>query len=339
MRCGVRAARFGTAAAFAVLLAVTVLSCGGRNPNGASGIRTGTAVPAGGDSEPAAGGKPEAARVSGAGPVPVFTSVMPQKFFVERIGGPRVSVESLVPPGADPHTYEPSPRTIMALAGARLYFKTGLPFEEAFLEKIAGSLPDLVLVDLRGGVELRAVEEAGREESEAHALGDGHDHDHGLDPHIWLDPIRAVRQAETIRDALVSTDPAGAEAYRSGFEAFKAEAEALDRELSSYLAPARGGTVFVYHPSFGYFTDRYGVRQQAVETGGDEPTPRQLQLLIGEALELGAKTIIVQPEFSKRSAETLASAIDGAVVTVDPLAYDWFGMLRGLAETVRNAIQ
>jgi zinc transport system substrate-binding protein len=348
--CG-RTARFTAAAVFAitVLLAVTLISCGGKTPESAAETGTGAVLPAGANPAAAADRQPDdrqpeglrqdSAGVSAAGPIAVFVGVMPQKFFVERIGGPRVSVESLVPPGADPHTYEPSPRTIMALAGARLYFKTGLPFEDAFLRKVAGTLPDLRIVDLREGVELLAVEETGPGDAEAHALDDGHGHEHGLDPHIWMDPVRAVRQAWTIRDALVALDPAGADAYRAGFEAFKSEAEALDRELQEYLEPVRGGTVFVYHPSFGYFTDRYGLRQHPVETGGGEPTPRQLQLLIGEARRLGAKTIIVQPEFSKRGAETLASAIDGAVVAVDPLAYDWFGTLRGLAKIVRNAIQ
>ncbi len=252
----------------------------------------------------------------------VFVSIPPQAQFVERVGGQHVSVHVLVPPGASPATYEPAPSQIAALDDADLYFRIGVPFEEALIPRIRASMPDLKIVDLREGIELREIEggEGGRGTK---------------DPHIWLDPMLVVTQAETIANALTQADPDHASVYSENLAAFKADLRELDEEIARTLRPLRGTQILVFHPAYGYFADRYGLEQVPIEFQGREPSPRRLEEIIAFAREREISAIFVQQQFSTRSAEAIAREIGASVVTLDPLARDWFGSMRQMAERLR----
>jgi len=259
----------------------------------------------------------------------VFVSILPQVFFVEKIGGDRVEVDVLVQPGQSPHTYAPSPRQMGKLAKAKVYFRIGVPFENAFIPKIESSLPHLLIVDTRQGISLEKIEEHGEE---------GHDHGEELDPHIWLDPQLAKKQAEIIKNTLIQLDPEGRTLYENNFTIFSAELDALHERLSKALAPFRGKSFFVFHPAFGYFARAYGLKQIAVETGGTAPSARHLTGLIQSARQNDVKILFVQPQFSKKSAQTVAQAIGGTVVSLDPLAEDYFANMNSIALTLENAL-
>ncbi|MEW6347737.1 MAG: zinc ABC transporter substrate-binding protein [Thermodesulfobacteriota bacterium] len=276
------------------------------------------------------------------GRIKVFVSIVPQAYFVERIGGPHVEVKVLVGPGMDVHTFEPSPRTVTDLAKARILFRIGLPYEDVLVAKIGSTFKNLEVVDTRRGIPLRETEEG----EEAHGHGEAShnakeaDH-HGKgekDPHIWLAPRLVKIQAENMCRALQRIDPARAEEYAKNLGAFLADLDTLDAELSQALAPVRGKTFFVFHSAFGYFADAYGLKQEAVETGGKEPSARRLAKLITQAKEDGVRVIFVQPQFSQKSSEALASAIGGAVVPVDDLARDYLANMKSIAEKVRTAL-
>jgi zinc transport system substrate-binding protein len=252
----------------------------------------------------------------------VFVGILPQKFVVERIGGSRVVVEALVQPGQDPHTYEPTPRQISGLSDAKLYFRVGLGFENALVDRMS-SMKGLRVVDTREGIELRPLEEYQEE---------------GLDPHVWMDPLLVRRQAQTIRDALVAADPEGRATYEAGYESLVKDLEAVHQEVAAALAPYRGKELFVYHPAFGYFAAAYGLKQVAVETGGKEPSARELARLIDLAKSRGIRVVFVQPQFSQAGARSVADAIGGAVVPVDDLAYDYLANLRRIAKAVATAL-
>ena len=285
------------------------------------------------------------------GRLSVYVSIMPQSYFVQRIGGERVSVEVMVRPGRSPATYEPLPNQISGLADADVFFTIGVPFERVFLPKIEKSLADLKIVDTSEGIEKRQLEEHGHEgEEEGHdeheSDHDDHDADHedeaghdhgGEDPHVWLSPALVVRQAEIISETLAALDPAGASFYRQRFEEFSAELKALDTEIEEILSPFRDEVVFVFHPSFGYFTDRYGLRQVAVEIGGKEPSPAELEEIIEHAREEGAKIIFAQPEFSRRSIDAIAAAVGARVVVLNPLDPEYQLNLRNMADEIRKA--
>ena len=259
----------------------------------------------------------------------VFVSILPQVYFVDRVGGRRVETEVLVQPGHSPATYEPTPRQMARLAGARVFFRIGVGFENALLPKIESILKNLDIVDTREGISLRALEGYGEHSSR----GDG------LDPHIWLSPVLVKRQAETIRDTLISVDPEGEREYMANYTAFAEELDAFHRRIQALLSPFKGKELFVFHPAYGYFTDVYGLKQAAVETGGTEPSARQLAHFIELARERGVKVIFVQPQFSGVGALAVAGAVGGRVETLDPLSGDYLRNLEEMARKIAGALK
>jgi zinc transport system substrate-binding protein len=268
----------------------------------------------------------------------VFVSILPESYFVERIGGTHVDCQTLVGPGQSPHIFEPTPREIARLADARLFFRIGWPFEVRLLEKAAAVNPTLKIIDLRNGITLRwmTAAEAHHDEQAAekheHAAGDA-------DPHSWLNPRNAAIMAATIARALEAADPAHAADYQANLRTLQADLAALDAKLAATLAPLKGRQLFVYHPAFGYFADAYGLKQVPVEVEGKEPTARQLAALVDRARAAGARVIFVQPQFSARNAEAVAKAIGGAVVPFDDLAKDYIANLSDMADKVRTALE
>jgi zinc transport system substrate-binding protein len=270
-----------------------------------------------------------------ADPLRVAVSILPQAYFVERIGGPRVAVDVLVGPGQSPHAFEPTPRQMTGLARARIYFRIGIDFEQSLMPRLERMFPSLRIVDQRQGVPLRPVDVPCE-----HGASD-HDHEHASgapDPHIWLSPTLAKTQAQTIADALIALDPAHADTYRANLAAFHADLDRVHAELTAALAPLKGRELFVFHPAFGYFADTYGLRQVPVEIGGKEPTPRQLAELIESARAAGARVIFVQPQFPRKSAEAVARAIGGAVVPLDDLARDYLKNLEDIAAKIKAGL-
>ncbi len=146
------------------------------------------------------------------------------------------------------------------------------------------------------------------------------------------------RQASTIRDALVDLRPGQRETFEANYRAFAAEIDRLDAEIRRTLEPVAGGTFYIFHPNLGYFAHEYGLEQDSIETGGDEPTPQQLSRLIAQAREEGAKVIFVQPEFSQEAAKRLADAIGGTVVGLDTLNGNWPAVMRETAERIREGL-
>lgn len=265
-----------------------------------------------------------------------FVSVPPHAHLVERVGGERVDVRVLVEGSANPHTYSPAPSQVNALLRARVFFRTGMPFEAILLSRLGGGGTDLRIVDLRDGVEpLDGTCGSGMAGSSSTSGGDHDDHG-GEDPHIWLSPRLAIEQAGSVRDTLIALDPDHRLDYERRHDVLVAELEALHGRLSEQLEPLRGGSIFVYHPAFGHFCREYGLRQVAVETGSHGPAPRALRSLISRARAEGVQVIIVQPQFSAKSAEIIAEAIDGVVAVVDPLARHFLNSLEELGRTVER---
>jgi zinc transport system substrate-binding protein len=260
----------------------------------------------------------------GAKPLGAFVSILPQACFLERVGGDHVQVDVLVGPGESPATHEPTPREIAALEKADVYFRIGTPFENAFVEKIARTMPGLRIVDTRRGVELRFFRPDGERQVP--------------DPHIWLDPMRVKIQSRTMCDTLSELVPGLGGEFEDNLRAFHQELDAVDRRIREVLAPLRSRKILVFHPAFGYFCDAYGLEQVAVETEGKAPGPKRLADLIDMARAEGIRVIFVQPQYSKKSARTIAEAISGAVVPLDPLARDYLGNLRRMAEALREGL-
>lgn len=250
----------------------------------------------------------------------LFVSIQPQAYFVERVGGSHVEVEVLVGPGQSPATFELTPQQMAKLTQADAYFRIGLPFEKRLVGKIQTALSDLRVVDTHQGIKLRTMEHE--------------HHNDGSDPHIWLDPKLVKVQAATVCEELCRLDPVNVDAYKKNLETFKADLDEVDAKITQALEPLKGRKFYVFHPSYGYFGDAYGLTQVAVEVEGKEPGARQLAALIDQAKEDSVKVIFVQPQFSAKSAEAVAEAIGGVVVPIDPLARDYLKNLEDIAEKI-----
>lgn len=275
-------------------------------------------------------------------PLVACVSVLPQKYFVERIAGNRAEVMVMVEPGAVPHTYEPTPRQMAALSKAAVYFSIGVPFEDAWLPKIRKTHPSLSVVPTDAGIAKLPMRDAydQRHAGDGSAESRGEDHEHGvLDPHIWLSPPLVMLQARHILTGLLAVDPDGTAEYEANYKRFIVELVDLDGEIRSLLRKRNGNRFLVFHPAWGYFADAYGLEQISVEVEGKEPKASQLQDLIRGSREAGFPVIFVQPQFSARSAEVVAKAVGARLVEADPLAADWAENLRRFAIELQAALK
>ncbi len=268
-----------------------------------------------------------------------FVSILPQSYFVERIGGERVHVNVLVEPGTSPHTFEPTPRQVASLTGADLYFGIGLPFEERILKKVQGRNASFNLIHTDKGIVRRPLDLPRGRTREAVDYDEHHDAEGPADPHIWLSVPEIRIQSVNIYEALAAADPSYRDMYETNLDRFLHELERIDATLTEMFRPYRGRPFFVYHPSFGYFADRYGLVQVPIEIEGKSPTPKQIERLIGAAKEQHARVVFVSPQFDAKSADIIAEAIGGAVVPIDPLAKNVLQNLERIAAKIQQALK
>ena len=262
-----------------------------------------------------------------------MVSILPQKFIVERIGGERVRVEVMVGPGHSPATYEPRPRQMAQLASTLLFYRVGVAFEEAWLPRIMAANPDIELLDARDGLTLRHMESAG---------GHSHGHDHAddedrMDPHVWLNPVMVSEMAARLRDVLIRLDPANQSYYQANYQHLADDLAVLTSEVRERLAGLKQRSFLVFHPSWGYFADEFGLRQIAIEAEGKEPGARTLVRLSQQAREAGIGVIFVQRQFSREAARGLAASIGARLVVMDPLAVDYLANIRRMVEALLGA--
>jgi zinc transport system substrate-binding protein len=298
-----------------------------------------------------------------AGKLPVFVSIVPQQYFVQQMGKDLVDIQVMVQPGASPATYEPKPQQMADLSKAKIYFAIGVPFENAWLRKIADPNPNMRVIHTDQGIEklaMAAHHHHHDDQAEEHHEGEHHeaDHDHeksehhgeaaydedhhghaGLDPHIWLSPPLVKIQARNILAALQEADPANQRVYEANFKEFTARIDQLDTDLKNTFTGKKGLQFMVFHPAWGYFAHTYGLKQVPIEIEGKDPKPAQLKELVQHARENGIKVVFVQPQFSTKSAELIAREIGGQVAFANPLAEDWMANLREVADKFESALK
>jgi zinc transport system substrate-binding protein len=265
-------------------------------------------------------------------PIEVFASILPQKYFVERVGRQHVAVSVMVGPGQSPATYEPTPTQLSRLTRARVYFRIGVEFEDVWMKRIAALNPAMDIVDMRQGIALRTVETLPG--ATAPAVSQGR-----ADPHVWTSPPLVRAMAANIRNVLTEVDPAHREEYDANYKAFAADLNRLDHDIRALLAGVSRRSFLVFHPAWGYFADTYGLKQIPIEVGGKEPGARSLARLISIGRQANVKVIFVQAQFSRRMAGTIAQAIGAKVVAVDPLAEDYIDNMRHVVQQFAEAMQ
>lgn len=260
---------------------------------------------------------------SGEKPV-VLVSILPQKTFVEKIGGDDFTVSVLIPHGANPSTYSLLPAQMEEISRALIWFRMGyVGFELSWAARITEIQPRMKVTDLSQGVALI---------SGSSASGPGQPS--GTDPHTWLSPAQVKIMASHILEELVKIHPTKKEEYTSRYHTFLEEISRTDAEISRMLASSRGKKIISYHPSLTYFARDYGLEQLSVEQGGKEPTPAHLAWLAETAKRDGIRCIYIQSEFDRELAAVVASEIGGSVIQIVPLNPDWSNNLISIARLI-----
>ncbi len=262
----------------------------------------------------------------------VIVSIPPQKAFVEALAGSAVDIQLLLKPGQNPTNFTLSPKQLGQLSEAKAYFSVGAPMEDFILPRIQSRYPDIQIIDTSSGIRKRTLDD--------HSHGDdheGHSHSHVTDPHVWLSPGLAKIQLRHYSRTLKELLPEMRSEIDQNASSFLSQVDQVDESLSNQLKGLKGTTIFVYHPAFGYFLDRYGLRQETVEIRGKQPSPQQLGRLIMNAKEQQVKVIFVQPQFQRHSAQALAKAIGGTIEIIDPLAENYLDNLLYMGETIAKS--
>ncbi|MBT4288667.1 MAG: zinc ABC transporter solute-binding protein [Deltaproteobacteria bacterium] len=273
----------------------------------------------------------------------VTVSIQPQVFFLEKIGGDHLKINLLVPAGRNPATYSPTPIQIAKLVKSKLYFRIGMPFEKSLLPKIKNIAKNTRIIETQAGIKRRNLAAHHHEDEDDHG-GDDKDHNEhadqkpGNDPHIWLNPLLVKVQAETIVKALSEYDPSRAADYQSNTLKFISELDQLHLRLKTLLTPLAGKSIYVFHPSYGYFTDEYGLKQVAIEFEGKRPKARELAKFIKMAKKEQVQIIFVQPQFDRSTAKKIAGAINGDVIILDPMAKEYLKNLENMAAKIVKGI-
>jgi zinc transport system substrate-binding protein len=248
----------------------------------------------------------------------VVVSVPPQAYFVRRLADDLVDVEVMVPPGASPHTYEPTMLQMRGVERASIYVKIGHPhftFEKAWLNRLLETRADVTVVDCSADLPSQAE-----------------------DPHVWVSPKAVRSMSPRIAQALIGRLPQERSRIEAAAADFLRDIDKLDAEIRGALAGVTKRRFYVYHPAWGYFAEEYGLDQVSIEIGAKEPDPRRIAEIIDRARSEAVRVIFVQPQFSRRSAEIIAAEIGGRVVPIDPLAYDWLSNLRSVAKAFGEAL-
>lgn len=252
-------------------------------------------------------------------------SIEPLRYVVEAIAGDKYQVQTLMPQGASPETYEPTPHQMMELSRSALLFRAGtLGFEQTSLPQMLRNTPDVKMVDLARGV--RPIYD------ESHQHGEGE----SMDPHTWMSTENLCIMARNVCEALCRNDSVNRAYYEARLAQFDTHMNQLDEELSKLLKPLQHRAFLIYHPALGYFARQYGLRQMAVEHDGKEPSAARFKNLVTNSKAEDVEVVFISKEHVGRAAHRLADATGARIIIINPLDHDVAAQMRHIAESLVN---
>ena len=260
----------------------------------------------------------------------ITVTILPQKYFVERIAGDLAEVNVLIPPGASPELYSLVPSQLKDVVRSKAWLRMGyVGFELSWADKIMAANPDLQTFILSEGIDLISSEK------EEH---DDHMHENGVDPHFWMSPREVSIIAENTLNALLRIYPENEKMFRENFEILKADIENVDTHITEVLVDVRNRSFLVFHPALTYFARQYGLEQIALENMGKEPSPKHVKEVVQFAIDKNIRFIFIQKEFDRENAQIIAEEIGGSVIQINPLNYDWIEQMKETTENLRHAL-
>lgn len=255
----------------------------------------------------------------------VLTTFMPISLFTKAVAGNCAEVQALIPANSGPHDFQAKPADLNALRQAKVLVKNGLGME-GFLAKLIASADnkDLLVIDSSRGITTldSPAEEGHAEEAHSNHSHSNHSHSsHGeVNPHIWLDPLRAVSQVENIRDGLVKADPSCAASYRRNAATYIAKLQTLNAEISNQLNPYQGKTFVAFHDFAPYFANRYKLKADfLVDVPELNPSPADLMRVAADVKRSQLKALLSEPQEGERSFNALAKDLGVKISVFDPM--------------------
>lgn len=290
----------------------------------------------------------KAGKTDDSGKISVCTSFYVMYDFAGKIGGDKVIVKNLLPAGADPHTWEPSPKDIVNIQNADVLIYNGAGME-GWIDKVLGSIKnkDIVTVEASKNVKLLEVR---LDTASAGGKDEGHGDAHIYDPHVWLDPARAKVQMRAIADAFIEVDPVNRSYYEKNYEYYAKELDKLDDEYRKAAAGFRKKDIVVSHAAFGYLCDAYGLNQIAISglDAESEPTSARMVDVAKFAKENRVTIIFFDKMVNPRVAESIAKSAGAEVEVLNPIASlssedikagkDYFSVMRENLEVLKKAL-
>lgn len=250
----------------------------------------------------------------------ISVSIEPQRFFMEALAGEKHTINSAIPLGSNPETYDPSPAQMVNIGKSKIYFKVGkLGFEDTWLKNIQANNPDMKIVDCSVGVPV---------------IHDGEHH--GDDPHIWSSPKTALVLTKNMYNGLVNFDKINEDYYLKNFRKLEKDILTTDSIIRAVLAESPSKAFVIYHPSLSYFANEYSLKQYSIEAHGKSPSPQHLSEIIKQAKKDNVRVVFIQEEFDQKNAETIAKELDAQIVSINPLAYDWTGEMIKIAKAIAH---
>ena len=299
--------------------------------------------------------------------VTIYTTVYPLQFLAEEIGGEYANVETVYPPGANEHTFEPSQKDIVSMAESDLFLYIGYNLEgfvnnaKSILEK--EGVPVIAVGELATEGHEHAEEEDANhnhttEEDAVHdhateeETTDEHNHDHGdVDPHVWLDPHTMVHMAEVVKDELSTLNPEQKEYFEQNYEEIKTKLEELNQEFAETIENSPNKKIIVSHSAYGYWEDLYGIEQIAVTglSNSSEPTQKELQNIMTIAEKNDIKYVIFEQNIESKLTNIIQEEIGAKALTLHNLSVltdkditenkDYFSIMHDNLETLKTALQ
>jgi zinc transport system substrate-binding protein len=262
----------------------------------------------------------------------ISVSILPQKFFVEQIAGQYFDVNVILPPGASPEDFEPSPKQIRDVANSDFYFYMGhLGFEKSWIKQVSAVAPGVRFVSCSYGIDLLDHSSSGYTESSA-------SHNHGTDPHIWTSPENVKTISKTICSELSLVYPDKKKDFEKNLSLFITKINLLDTHIRTLLADSIRNSFMIYHPALGYFARDYHLKEYSIEFEDKSPSTAQMKRMVDTARKENINTIFIQSQFETAKAEAIAKEIGAKIVSINNLGENWLSDMYDIAQKMKDAL-
>ena len=258
----------------------------------------------------------------------ITVSIPPFRYFVEAIADSDFTVNVMLPPGADHHTWEPLPAQISALAKSDAFLTDGyLGFESAWMNRFREINPAMKISDLARGINL--IKPLDGDHTDTHD-------EEGADPHYWMSPKEAYVIAANARDILKELNPPGSSRYESNYLKLIARIASVDTVVTRNLRTLQSRSFLIYHPALSYLARDYSLEQLSFENEGKEPSPSGMKRLVDMAEAKGIKVILVQAEYDTKNAMAIAGETGTRLFVINPMNPDWEKSVIGICEDLNT---